>query len=203
MKILAIGSHPDDIEIGCGGTLALLGDAGCEINLFIMTDGGESRVVSLRKKEQKCSAEILGAANIRYASLPDTNIHLSFRKAVDLIEVELRRVEPDYIFTHHKIDTHQDHRTVYEATVSACRRRPNILCYESLSTEEFYPNVLVDISDFIDKKIESVSAHVLQNERLKLEEFVRAKSKLLSYRINSEYVEGFVSRNLMLFWDFL
>ena len=197
MKILAIGAHPDDIEIGCGGTLLYLkAKYQAELHTLILTRGEASNDMPVdREWEQEESSRILGIDKRFSAGLPDTAIGL--KAAIKFIEDIVGNVEPDVVFTHYGLDTHQDHRVVAEATVSACKNRGNILYYESISSENFQPTLFVDITQNIAQKCEAVQAHASQEKRLKLTDYVTVLAKYRAHRINGDFVEGFIPRKFL------
>ena len=83
-------------------------------------------------------------------------------KTISSIENILSNVDPDFIFCHFPDDTHQDHRHLSQATMSATRNLRNVLFYEGPTTCNFIPQVFVDVSDTLDRKIESLEAHASQ-----------------------------------------
>ena len=197
MKILAIGAHPDDIEIGCGGTLLYLkAKYQAELHTLILTRGEASNDMPVdREWEQEESSRILGIDKRFSAGLPDTAIGL--KAAIKFIEDIVGNVEPDVVFTHYGLDTHQDHRVVAEATVSACKNRGNILYYESISSENFQPTLFVDITQTMAKKCQAVQAHASQEKRLKLTDYVTTLAKYPAHRTDSAFMEGFIPRKFI------
>jgi LmbE family N-acetylglucosaminyl deacetylase len=199
--ILAIGAHPDDIEIGCGGTIRSLALEGADI-FFIVATLGEKCIVreieekllfKKRKEESVKAAKCLGVKDIFFLGLPDTNIEHN-GASVTAIEKYLKQLEPNFIFTHTKEDHHQDHRNLALATISACRRQKiNILHYESPSTaQSFLPLVFNDISETINHKIETLGLFTTQNEKIYLDkEAIKGLAKYRGYISGYEYAEGF------------
>ena len=84
------------------------------------------------------------------------------RKLITEIEGFLKEVKPDFIFVHYFDDTHQDHRNLSESTISATRYIQNVLFYEGPTTQNFAPNVYVDIAKVLDRKFECLNAHISQ-----------------------------------------
>ncbi len=161
MNILGIGSHPDDLEYGCGGTLARYAEAGHTVTMLVMTCGEQGGVPDIREEEQKSAADALGAKEVIFGGYADTRISLD-QQMIGFIEGVMKRVGPDMIFVHHGNDSHQDHRTINEATVSAARYVSNLLFYEGPTTIEFQPTIFVDVSSTLEKKIQALKEHSSQ-----------------------------------------
>lgn len=201
MKILAIGAHPDDIEFGCGGTLAKFA-ASSEISLLVMTRGDRGGKVSTRWGEQKRSASLLGA-KLFCGGFYDTEVPMS-RKVIQLVEKVITREKPDFIFVHHPSDTHQDHRNTAQAAITATRYVKNVLFYEVPTTSDFSPaNVFVDISDFIKEKLRLLDAHKSQAyltriASLSIFDAAKATATFRGYQNRARYAEAFAPLRLAI-----
>jgi LmbE family N-acetylglucosaminyl deacetylase len=161
MKVLAIGAHPDDIELGCGGTLAAHRDAGHEVAMLVMTSGERGPTdMGSRVQEQEDSAELLGA-ELLWGGFQDGAIPEG-RACVDVIQEAIAHIEPEVVYSHAPNDTHQDHRATAQGTISASRRLERLCLYEGPTTTEFRPSVYVDIADQVEPKIDALRAHVSQ-----------------------------------------
>lgn len=169
MKILAIGSHPDDIEFGCGGTLIKYAKKGHEVSLLVMTEGSAGGDPGVRRAEQERAAAILGARKVLWADYRDTEIPPG-RPLIQRLEEVVRLVGPDFIFVHFQDDTHQDHRHLASATFSATRYTRNVLCYEGPTTQNFVPNVFVDIDAVLEDKVAALQAHASQVMKTNIED---------------------------------
>lgn len=164
-RVLAIGAHPDDVEIGCGGTLARHHAKGDVLNILTLSRGAAGGDVNVRMAEAYRAAEILGA-RLQLANLRDAHISEGV-KTIEIIEAAVREVRPTHIYTHCSEDTHQDHRAVHAASLVATRGVPNVYCYQSpSSTVEFSPQRFVDITHFIDQKIKVINAYRSQVDRM-------------------------------------
>jgi LmbE family N-acetylglucosaminyl deacetylase len=203
--ILAIGAHPDDIEIGCAGTLLNHFEKGCDI-YFIISSFGEkcevkeknhSCLIAIRKEESTKAAAAIKVKDIFYLNLPDTNIEHS-GLAVGSIEKIISLIKPNLILTHTLQDNHQDHKNIGYSTISACRRsKSNILHYETPSTaQSFQPVVYSDISNYIKRKIEILKCFSSQNEKMYLDnDAIIGLARYRGYTSGSKYAEAFeVSR---------
>jgi LmbE family N-acetylglucosaminyl deacetylase len=165
-RVLAIGAHPDDLELGCGGTLAKLADSGQEVRGLVMTNGARGGDCSVRPDEARKGGLFLGASNLSVLDFPDTRLAEHEIDIVQAIEHEIYRFNPDIIFTHSSNDQHQDHLAVHLATLRAARQHSSILCYESPSiTPAFVPRIFVDIHDYVTVKVAAVGAHQDQRDK--------------------------------------
>ena len=169
VNILAIGAHPDDIEFGCGGTLIKYTSKGHRLFLLVMTGGGLGGSSDLRIAEQAASKEILGAEDVFWGGYEDTHLQVDV-KLIGKIEKVIAEVQPDFIFSTFPDDTHQDHRHLAQAVMSATRYIRNVLFYEGPTSQNFNPHVFVDISDTIDKKIDALNAHRSQVMKTNIED---------------------------------
>lgn len=163
-SVLAIGCHPDDIELGCAGALLKHRAMGQRTSMLVMTDGQRSRTFSrdTRIKEQGAAASILGA-ELFWGGFNDTEIDPG-RATIDVIEHVMELVRPDVVYVHAPDDSHQDHRAISVATVSAARRTSRILFYQTPSTTRFEPTIFVDATDNIERKIVALQCHASQVE---------------------------------------
>ena len=169
MNILALGSHPDDLEYGCGGTLIKYALEGHKIFLYIATRGELGGDPQVRQKEQEEAGKIIGAENIFWGDYADTRIPID-PSPIQAIEEVMKEVEPDFIFINYWDDTHQDHRILARSTLSATRYVKNFLFYETPTTQNFNPNVFVDIGVVMDKKKELLEAHASQMAKTNIED---------------------------------
>lgn len=162
--VLAIGAHPDDVEIGCGGTLALHRSKGDVINILTLTLGGIGGDPEVRKAEAEEAAKKQGA-NLFLKNLRDTKITEGV-KTIQLIEEAIEVLKPTHIYTHSAHDMHKDHRNVHLATLPAARQVSNICCYQSPSSSvNFKPNLFIEIyGEFLDKKLEALACFKSQCE---------------------------------------
>ncbi|WP_163543200.1 PIG-L deacetylase family protein [Occultella kanbiaonis] len=192
-RVLAIGAHPDDLEIACGGTLAKFVDSGHEVHVLVMSDGSKGGDRSTRVGEAHRGASFLGAASVTVHQLPDTRLSESGQQMVGAIEALIRRHNPDIVLTHSGNDQHQDHHAVHEATLRAARQHSTILCYESPSvTRAFDPSVFVDIEDYVDVKVEAVGIHENQaGKPYMTPQRLRGLATFRGAQAKRQYAEGF------------
>ncbi|MGD0727642.1 MAG: PIG-L deacetylase family protein [Spirochaetia bacterium] len=201
-RILVVGAHPDDIEIACGAAMARMHDTGHVIWGLVMTQGEQGGDSSVRPGEARKGANFLGLDSVRVCDFPDTRLSEQAVPLITAIEEQIALCKPDMIFTHSLHDLHQDHRAVHEATLRAARNHDTIFCYESPSvTQEFVPTFFVDVSDYIDVKIESIKEHwdqrgkpYVQSERVKGVAVFRGGQAKLRYAEAFEVVRASFSR---------
>ncbi|VXC57421.1 PIG-L deacetylase family protein [Arthrobacter sp. 8AJ] len=202
-RVLAIGSHPDDIELGCGGTLARHISSGDEVHMLVITTGesgpGE---VSGRVLEQIAAAQILGVPreNLFWGDLPDGRVSNYELDLVHKIELIITQTQADVVYTHGNLDSHQDHRAVAAATWGAARHASRVLCYDSPSSHSFNPSVFVDITGTLDKKCEALKAHKSQigNSRMASPSLVVTQAGYRGFQARVEAAEGFMPHRLLL-----
>ena len=162
--VLAIGAHPDDVEIGVAGALLAHGDSGHAVNILTLSRGARGGRSDQRVAESQAAATLLGA-RLFMEDLEDTRIQ-SGHPTVGLIERVIDLVRPTLIYTHSLHDTHQDHRAVHEATMVAARNVPRISCYQAPSaTVDFRPNRFVPIAEYLDRKQLAIDAFASQAGR--------------------------------------
>jgi LmbE family N-acetylglucosaminyl deacetylase len=162
-RILAIGAHPDDIELGCFGTLARFHSEGAEVAFLVLTEGEDGGPPPERRRET-IDAGTLIDAEVTFGALPSAEVILRPRDAIALIEHMNAAYNPDVVITHTPTDQHQDHRAVADATFSATRRWPGrVLCYDSTrGMNQFSPTYFVNIDGFLPDKLKAISIHASQ-----------------------------------------
>ena len=202
MNILAIGAHPDDIEFGCGGTLLKYSEKGHKVYMLVMSKGEKGGDLEVRRKEQENSARILGIQTLYFGNYKDTEIVQS-QKLITEIEGFLKEIKPGFIFVHYFDDTHQDHRNLADSTISATRYIHNVLFYEGPTTQNFTPNVFVDITSVLDKKYDCLNAHASQISRTNIEglsiiEAAKSAAHFRGIQGRVNYAEAFNSLRLFI-----
>ncbi len=165
--ILAIGAHPDDIELGCGGYLIKAKENGAKVYGLTLTKGergGDND--NRREKEASSSAEFMDLDGNWIFDFPDTHLQDNINKLKNSIESVIKEVAPTTVLTHNPYDTHGDHRAVFSASREAARMIPAVLCYESVSTpDDFKPDYYVDITDYLKDMLKAVRFHKTQSQK--------------------------------------
>lgn len=229
IDLLAFSPHPDDVELGMGGTLARHNAAGYRTAIFDLTRGemGSNGTPAERIAEGEAAAAVLGCEWRRNLSLPDRGLNYrdpeQLRKAVDAI----RAVMPKVVAINWGVDRHPDHgaacRLMEEAVFSAGLRRyetdhapyrPAKLIYYFIN-DEAEPSFFVDITPYHAKKIESVFAHKSQfslgqlevetrlNRSGGLPYLVDSRDRLFGAKVGVQYAEGFIVKQPHLLSDLI
>ena len=196
MNILAIGSHPDDIEYGCGGSLLRYAQCGHNIFLLIATSGEQGGDGELRKREQDNSMKLLGAKGLFWGGYSDTELP-RHKDLIAMIETVVNKTEPSLIFGHAPHDTHQDHRVLSEATLSATRYTKNVLLYEVPTTQDFMPTLFIDIGDTFERKMDLLRAHRSQVDRTRIQNLdiltiASSNANFRGIQARRKFAEGFL-----------
>lgn len=182
--LLVIAAHPDDEVLGCGGTMARLASEGVPVHCLIVAEGITSRVgLSLEQKnselqelrnQSKNAHSLLKLTSSEYFEFPDNKMDsVPLLDIVQKIESIINKVKPTHILTHHKSDVNIDHQKVHESVIAATRPQPGstikqVSFFEILSSSEwrfsgnstrFAPNQFVDISNFINLKIQALKCY--------------------------------------------
>jgi LmbE family N-acetylglucosaminyl deacetylase len=201
MNILAIGPHPDDIEIGCGGTLIKYAQAGHAVSLFVLTDGSYGAEPSVRKQEQEEASKYMGAKGLYWGGYRDTELACS-RELIVKIDSVIDQAKPDVVFLNFWADVHQDHRAAAQAAVSATRYIKEVMFYEVPSTQHFEPDIFVDIQDVLDKKLHLLGLHASQVNKTRVEnlnilESAQSCANFRGFQGRVKFAEGFKSVRML------
>jgi LmbE family N-acetylglucosaminyl deacetylase len=198
--VLALGAHPDDLELGCGATLAKLIARGASVCAVIFTDGSKGGPGVDRGEETRSALGSLGVQAIHQHRFPDTRLREHLNELIATIERHVREISPARVYTMFHGDRHQDHRAIHEASIVACRRVPQILAYETPSSyPNFVPTVFEPVDDFIERKVEALKLHKSQGERLYMhEEKIRSAAHFRGVQVDLGQTEGFIPYKLVL-----
>ncbi len=222
MRILAIGCHPDDLEIGCGGTLAKYVKEGHTVVMCHITNGDMGHVIIQppelrvkRIKEAQDAAAVLGVNEVYNIDVGDLKVESSNENITRKVTEVIRFVKPDALITHGPDDYMRDHvetgKIVFNASFNT-----SILHYgtqspafpgnglpiyymDNLAGVNFLPTEYVDISETIELKLEALNAHasqvkwMLEHDKIDFIDFVRTCSKFRGLQCGVPYAEGFRS----------
>lgn len=172
-KILVVAAHPDDEILGMGGTLTKMADEGSEISILFLSAGEASRGKKfanevLRQNQAKQVRKLLKVNSLTFKNFPDNAFDsVALLKITQEVEMVVRKLSPEVVFTHHHGDLNIDHRLTFQAVMTALRPGKSsvrkIYSFEVLSSTEwqvkttdnvFLPSTYVDIEKHVDKKIE-------------------------------------------------
>ena len=180
LDILAIGAHPDDVELSCSGTLAKEISKGKKVGILDLTKGelGTRGTAKTRKEEAENAAKILGVALRENLGFSDGFFENNKEHQLEIIRI-LRKYKPEIVFCNAINDRHIDHGKGAKLVSDACflsglRRiethdenglqeawRPKHV-YHYIQWKNLTPDVVVDISGFMDTKLKSVKAYKTQ-----------------------------------------
>jgi N-acetylglucosamine malate deacetylase 1 len=220
MNILAIGAHPDDIELLCSGTLALYSKKGHEIFMCNFCDGNKGSLVysseelaKIRRKEAEESAKLIGAKLI-WGGMSDGEVVLDLSSRIKMTDI-IRQANPDVVITHHPSDYMPDHVNVsklvseaaYLASIKlwntsypSIDREPILYYMDTLAGINFDPIEYVDITSTIDIKISMMLKMKSQLGWLKKmhntdsEEFIKTVAAFRGYQAGVPFAEAFVQQ---------
>ena len=197
-SILALAAHPDDLELGCGATLAKLADRGARIRAVVLSDGGRGGAPD-RCAESRVALESLGVQEVVCHRFQDTRFHENLNGLIECLERHVAEVSPDRCYTMFDGDRHQDHRTVYEASAVACRTVPQLLGYETPSSyPNFVPRVFEPVDDYMDRKVAAIKMHTSQDARLYMQEVkIRSAAHFRGVQVDLGQTEGFIPYKLI------
>lgn len=164
--VLGFGAHPDDLELGAGGTLARLAEEGAKVVMLVVCSPNH---LNSRKDEAAKAAKILGASEFRvlFDQKEQRVEDIKNYELVGLMDKLIRDYDPALVISHAKSNFHRDHVLVHDATVQAQRLHFfDFLAYYPTSchpvTTPFHPQVYVDITKQIDRKMEAIHQHTTQ-----------------------------------------
>lgn len=168
MIVLGIGAHPDDVELGAGGTLIKHKENDDEVNVIIFTYGeADGTPVKVRRKEINASMKILNPNSVDIYGFSAYEANYAKQEFIDALKKSVKKIKPDRIYVHSPYDYHQVHLAVTRCSLIASRDVKQIFLYETLSstTPEFIPNAYVDISSTIVKKLKCSYAYRSQSNK--------------------------------------
>lgn len=222
LDILAIGAHPDDVELGCGATLAKEIENGKKVGIIDLTRGelGTRGTAETRDEESKNAAEILGISLRINMDFADGFFVNDKKSQIALIKM-IRKFQPDIVLCNTIDDRHIDHGKGSKLVSDACflsglikvetknedgqlqkQWRPKQV-YHYMQWKNIEPDFVVDISKFIDKKMEAVLAYKTQFYDAKsnapetpissknFTDSIKYRARDLGRLVGVEYAEGF------------
>ncbi len=202
MNVLAIGAHFDDVELGCGGTLARHARNGDDVYVYVATVSGFSnhnkqqvRSNETALKEAKSAMQVLGVKELICGGFDTLRVEFVDELNSEIVRiVEEKKIEK--VYSHWIGDIHHDHQAVAKAALHSCRHVPRLLMYRSNwyhSTLEFRSNFYVDITEFWNVKEQAIAAHESEMDRTgqKWINFFKNEAENAGQRIGVKYAEVF------------
>jgi LmbE family N-acetylglucosaminyl deacetylase len=224
MNILAIGCHPDDLEIACSGTLAKYVKNGHSVVMCHVANGDKGHAVimpdelnAIRTKEAEEAGRVIGAAEVISLNVPDLQVDSKNEDIVQKVVALIRRVQPALIITHSPTDYMRDHlevsRLVFNASFSSsvphyCSEIQSystivpIYYMDTLAGVDFMPTEYVDITETIDLKIKALDCHesqikwMLKHDKIDFLDFNKTVSKFRGLQCGAGFAEGFTRCNV-------
>ena len=218
MNILAIGAHPDDIEIACAGTLAKCVKRGDRVVVCHVSNGNLGHVIIppdelaiMRKNEAKKAGSLAGIEVI-CADFSDLDIFDNNKESRNRIVDVIKYANPDVIITHNPDDYMPDHTAVsrlvfdaaftatlpnYKSKVEGAAKMVPIYYMDTLAGVNFQPTEYVDITEEIDLKLEMLNCHESQivwmrdHDHIDFPDMVKTCSRYRGYQCGADYAEGF------------
>lgn len=199
-RVLCFGAHPDDIEIGCGATIALLAAQGAEIQFVVATLGEQgstqiapAELAKKRREEARASAKILGAREVIFLELPDGAVARAELATQLRLTKLVREFRPDSVFVHASCDSFPDHAALHRLALAAVGAASGPWFPEAGKTPhavaKIYgyevwhpiaePQCTVAVDAFFSKKLEAIACHETQRLDLPYEDAARG---LAAYR---------------------
>jgi len=167
VKVLALGAHPDDIEIFMFGTMAAYATQGAELIFAIATDGAKGgkgapgTLVRARREEARAAAALLGVTP-HFLGFPDGEL-VADSALIGALKTLIGAVQPNLAITHSPNDYHGDHRALSDGVRIATSFAVPVLHVDTLGGTGFSPTHYVDISTHFDLKAEAIRAHQSQD----------------------------------------
>ena len=218
MRIMAIGAHPDDIDLGCAGTLARCVRRGDKVTMAIVCRGeaacnhvSPEQLARVRSREARASARVLGAKLIELG-LSDGGVAVNDATLALFVDA-IRRVKPDVVITHFHSDYGGDHNNTLtlalDATLNATLafhktatppipRIPLLYMMEPLGGHNFQPQVYVDIGNTFKVKVKMLACHRSQTVwmsrygGMNLRKYIEVVARFRGYQSRVEFAEGFL-----------
>ena len=224
MRVLAVGCHPDDLEIACGGTLRKYVEQGAEVYMCHVANGDQGHVViepeplaAIRTLEAENAGKIIGAKEVFNLNVSDMQVNSHNLDVMDAMADVVRYARPDVIITHNDDDYMLDHKetSIIATNGSFCSglgHRPRkyeafssfipVFFMDTLAGVGFQPTHYVDITNQIDTKIKALECHesqlkwMLEHDNIDFADMVRTCSKYRGYQCGVAYAEGFRPYNV-------
>ncbi len=219
LDILAFGAHPDDVELSCAGTILKHISVGKKTGIVDLTKGelGTRGNAAIRMKEAAKAAKILGVTIRENLNFADGFFQNDKKHQLEIIKI-IRKYQPEIVLANALTDRHPDHSRGSQLISEACfysglikiktgnqkTWRPKAM-YHYIQDRYIKPDFVIDVSAFMEKKLEAIAAFSSQFYNPKsnepetpltspyFSEFVKARASNFGRIINVQYAEGFVA----------
>ena len=193
-RVLVVGAHPDDIELGAAGAMLRFTHEGASVYGLVITKGenGTKAPAEKRQTEAQMVAAGLGLENLWVLDFPDTQLRQHITGIREAIEKKIEELGIQIVITHSLHETHGDHAAIFEAAKEASRTC-SLLCYESISApKEFVPNYFVDITSYLPDKLRAIGMHKTQRDKFYMDpELIRGRAAHRGLQAGVRYAEAF------------
>jgi len=227
LDILVIAAHPDDAEISCGGTIAKHVSLGFKVGVVDLTRGelGTRGTAAIRDQEAADSSKILGLSVRENLGLRDGFFENSEEDQLKVVKA-IRKYQPEIVLTNAIYDRHPDHGRASDLVYESCflsgltkvetqeNGKPQVAwrpksVYYFIQSQYIQPNFVIDVSDFWEKKLESLRAYRSQFYDPQSKEpetfisnpgflkLIEARGHEMGYAIGAKYGEGYTVKNLI------
>ena len=221
LDVLAFGAHPDDVELGCGGTIIKHTSNKLKVGIIDLTKGelGTRGSAEIRMKEADSASKLMNIA-LRENLAFDDGFFINDDNHKRVLIRKIREYQPDIILTNAPSDRHPDHSRASQLTIDACFLaglekvdtdqevwRPKAI-YHYIQFNNITPDFVVDISEYFDQKIKVVKEYKSQfynpdsketNTIISSKEFfesIEYRAKDLGRQTACKYAEGFIAHQL-------
>lgn len=217
MRVLAVGAHPDDLEILCAGALAKYALRGDHVTMAVATNGEvgsptlpKEEIAEIRRNEATASAAVIGAELI-WMGYPDEFLFSNEQTRLGFLNM-VRQSRPDVILTHAPTDYHPDHLTTgqiiwdihvmttvpnIKTETPPCEKIPEIYYYDTVGGIDFIPQYYVDVSEAFELKKKMLACHKsqsiwLENQyKMNYLEFIEYIGRYRGLQCGARYAECF------------
>ena len=202
MKVLAIGAHFDDVELGCGGALVSHVARGDEVYVYVATVSGYTnqhdltvRSNEVARGEAEKAMNLLGITQLFCGEFKTLEVEFEDKLNIEILRL-VEKLGIQQVYTHWTGDIHHDHQAVSRASLHSCRHVPRLLMYRSNwyhSPQDFRGTFYVDISNFWDIKEKAIRAHESEINRTEAKwiNFFRNEAENAGQRIGVQMAEVF------------
>ena len=198
-NILVFGAHPDDLEIGMGGTITKLSRLGFNVKLVIATlpNFTQNDKKEERRMEAVRSSKVMGCPEPDFLDLPPEQMTHS-RSLIGIMDKYIQDYRPSAVFTQWIGDSHQDHQALTKSVISGSRDTTDLYMYETtipggITEQAFRSQLFIDITDYIDPKKSALECFESQQARcgpIWIDAIV-GRAAYRGYQLNCKYAEAF------------